>query len=375
MKKLRQHPFRVQWRAAFIRLPRLAPIASLRATAPEGPYPFVIKIPARAGHGHHVEVHVFIPPEPRRTETGGVGIHLDFHGGSFIMGSCVEQGPFCAKLARERGIIVLCVDYAKGPFYQFPAALQDVEDVLMAVLDTDRITKAGRILHENIEHQHPSSKKDTKAHSVTQKEGEYRIDPQYLSVSGFSSGGNLALNLATSVSQPGIDWPSKIPPGTRPILFLLFYPSLDLRALPHERKRHPKVPAPGKISKSIETILTPTYLHEEDRNHPRANPGLMSTGNLHDRARIFLVLPEYDTLAVQSEAWVKKMEDEGQADIMRVHRSPGQGHAFCNIPEKFVNEATLKEKLDTYEDMMSFWDKCLEEQIGDSGRANGHASS
>ena len=371
MRKVRQHPFGVLWRAAFTRLPRLAPVATLRATAPEGPYPFIIKIPTRPGHDRHIDIHVFTPPEPRRTESGGVGIHLDFHGGSFISGSCVEQGPFCAKLARERGIVVLCVDYATGPFYQFPAALEDVEDVLAAVLDTERTTKAGQILHGNIQHQDPYSNQSTKRRSVIQEEATYRIDPRYLSVSGFSSGGNLALNLAISVSQPGVEWPAPIPPGTHPIPFLLFYPSLDLRALPHERERHPKFPEPGKLSKSIETHLTPRYLREEDRDHPRANPGLIPTTDLHDRARIFLVLPEYDTLAVQSETWVRKMKDEGQGHRIRVHRSPGQSHAFCNIPEKFVNEETLKEKMNVYEDMMNFWDECLGEQLPGNGQSDG----
>ncbi len=62
---------------------------------------------------------------------------VDFHGGGFYLGSCLEQAPFCSSMARQLNTIVISVDYRMGPFHRFPAAIEDGEDVLSAILDKD----------------------------------------------------------------------------------------------------------------------------------------------------------------------------------------------------------------------------------------------
>jgi hypothetical protein len=101
--------------------------------------------------------------------------------------------------------------------------------------------------------------------------------------------------------------------------FLLFYPSLDARLLPHER---PKKPLPKALkgddkktqkpkSPGLFSIMGPTYLPKRLRAHPRASPGLVDASDVQKNAALFLVLPENDSLAVQSDVWVDKMNNCG----------------------------------------------------------------
>ena len=279
------------------------------------------------------------------------------------MGSPLEQAPYAAMMARELGAVVISVSYRIGPFHQFPAAIHDGEDVLSAILDTDGVSKAGKILRTEINRYYTmmqTTKKKTEAYTGPLDKPNIVLDTTRLSISGFSAGGNIALNMALSVdpcedilpSSPGprtstmnphhpsqaqllppsraptkLDdpsqpWPTILPPPSaqpRLLPLLLFYPSLDARLLPHERPKKPlpnalnphdkgkvKPPRPGLFS-----IMGPTYLPKRLRPHPRASPGLVDPGNIQKNAAIFLVLPEKDSLAVQSDVWVDKMNSSG----------------------------------------------------------------
>lgn len=325
-------------------------------------------------------MYVFVPPTPvdleddgneeaQRAETGvwKTPVVLDFHGGGFIMGSPLEQAPYASMMSRELGAVVISVSYRIGPFHQFPAAIHDAEDVLSAILDTDGISKAGKVLRTEIQRYYELIRSTALAKNkgcpLTHFEhvNTITLDPTHLSISGFSAGGNIALNMAISVPpcfelamSPTLEqsntlsrgpspadtlspllppnraatilddvnqpWPSLLPPPqARPTMLplLLFYPSLDARLLPHER---PMKPMPNALNPDDKTkqkprmpglfsIMGPTYLPRKLRSHPRASPGLVDPGNVQKNAAIFLVLPEKDTLAVQSDVWVDKMNE------------------------------------------------------------------
>jgi hypothetical protein len=254
------------------------------------------------------------------------------------------------------------------------------------------------------------------------------LDPTRLAISGFSSGGNIALNMAISVppcpefalSSPttGLShlqnerpspartmspllppnraptilddvaqpWLSPLPPPhaqPRMLPLLLFYPSLDARLLPHERplkalpnalrgndKKPAKPRKPGLFS-----IMGPTYLPRRLRAHPRASPGLTSPDNVQKNAAILLVLPEKDTLAVQSDVWVDTMNNGGWNGFVRfgdgregdwdghtggsagssvpqssqnggleVWHAPNCSHGWTQFPDTFVGKHERKER-------------------------------
>lgn len=357
------------------------PLSVLHLTSPEGPQPFIIALPSRKNNT--IPLYVFVPPKPVALEgEDGVRIPvehgewkvpvvLDFHGGGFIMGSPLEQAPYAAMMSRELGAVVISVSYRIGPFHQFPAAIHDAEDVLGAILDVDQITKASQVLRKEIQRYFNMSVKDDKKNKKKKKSAAHlndikkiTLDPSRLTISGFSAGGNIALNMAiwvppcpqlfsspttrtqTTTLSRGVSpadtfspllppvraptmlddicqpWPCVLPPEKaqpRMLPLLLFYPSLDARLLPHERpmkalpsalnpddKTAQKQRMPGLFS-----IMGPTYLPKKLRAHPRASPGLVDPKNVQKNAAILLVLPEKDTLAVQSDIWVDKMNSEG----------------------------------------------------------------
>ncbi|KAF2192677.1 alpha/beta-hydrolase [Zopfia rhizophila CBS 207.26] len=364
-------PFHIQWRTFLVQLPRYVPLSIIHLTSPKGPHPFVIALPSR--RNNKIPIYVFVPPRPVDLDVNGedtqegdgewkVPVVLDFHGGGFIMGSPLEQAPYCAMMSRELGAVVISVSYRIGPFHQFPAAIHDAEDVLSAILDTDGTSKAGKVLRTEIQRHYSLMWKADRKRSHTLASHLHKstitLDPTRLSISGFSAGGNIALNMAISAPACGLDfglspsatitssptpafssllpptraetvlndpeqpWPTLLPPPqARPRLIplLLFYPSLDARLLPHLRPMKPlpnalhgtdkkpqKPKAPGLFS-----IMGPTYLPKRLRAHPRASPGLGNPDDVQRNAAIFLVLPEKDTLAVQSDVWVDKMNSSG----------------------------------------------------------------
>lgn len=72
----------------------------------------------------------------------------------------------------------------------------------------------------------------------------------------------------------------------------------------------------------LEAEVMPTYLPRDQAGHPRASPGLTDTrnGGLHENAKMFPVLPEFDTLAAQSDVWIEKAANEGRSDDLSIEK-------------------------------------------------------
>ena len=118
----------------------------------------------------------------------------------------MEQAPYASMMSRELGAVVISVSYRIGPFHQFPAAIHDAEDVLSAILDTSGVSNAGKVLRTEIQRYYDMTRemhldKKNKEHAPPHLENVTTItlDPTRLAISGFSAGGNIALNCAISV--------------------------------------------------------------------------------------------------------------------------------------------------------------------------------
>jgi acetyl esterase/lipase len=392
-QSLTSQPFNVLWRSALVRLPRAVPTQVLYWTDPEGPYPVIIDIPSRGKHT--ISVYAFIKPDLTPCEVERLPVILDFHGGGFFLGSCLEQAPFCSKMARELGAVVLSVDYRMGPANKFPAAVEDAEDILRGVLEPS--SDAGVALREGIRNKvkdnlaemdkvqrkedrkeerkekreaarlgsKPSSRQSSRSRSKASSRASSRestpitvdLDPSRIAISGFSSGGNLALNLAISLSNPPHDenWPSVFDDAyATPIPLLLYYPSFDSRQLPSERTLPKNLPPGSGFWSETSDILAPAYLPREQAGHPRASPGLAATEGLHKMARMLLVLPAMDSLAEQSEAWVAKIVNDGRGDDLRVERYHDMKHGWTQMPDGWLNEREKETKFDIYDKTVEF---------------------
>ena len=397
------HPFGVNWRKALVSLPRLFPQSLLFLVSSEGPKPLNISLPSRGTH--QIPVFAFIPPHAVENPHRRLPVLIDFHGGGFVLGSCLEQVPFCAKLSRDLGCLVLSVDYRLGPYAQFPAANEDAEDVLRAVVDAGApgYGELRTALNRHME----KLGKNASADVAPQVE----LDVTRIALSGFSSGGNLALGLAITVPEgadpmasdddekedsrdaetmpgstslppslrPPLPSPLPSPSPSNPIPILLFYPSLDARLLPSERPLPPQStpqsttpslssttpassptsPPPSGFDLKISDTLMPLYLPPPLRPHIRASPGLAPIPWIDQRARMMLILPERDSLAEQSEVWVRKVEDykagrEERETILTVQRYAGMVHGWTQFPDAWLDAEAKRVKMECFEEAVRF---------------------
>lgn len=90
------------------------------------------------------------------------------HGGGWVLGSSETHDPILREVARATGYLVIGVDYALAPENPFPAALDDVRDVLEYVFSP--------VMSD-------------------------RVNQDAVFVGGDSSGANIALSAATSFEQ------------------------------------------------------------------------------------------------------------------------------------------------------------------------------
>ncbi|KAF4551788.1 Alpha/beta hydrolase fold-containing protein 8 [Elsinoe fawcettii] len=355
MRNIFQLPFEVLWRFILVRLDRLVPIQALRITS-NPPYPVKVKLPSRGKH--KIPTYLFVPDGLNLDKDDPIPVHIDFHGGGFFMGSCMEQAPFCSMIAATLNRIVISVDYRMGPLHRFPAAIEDAEDVVSAVLHPT--SPGGSKLRQHI------SKKlfQQPVPSTGEPTTSDILDPSRISLSGFSSGGNIALNLALHIETDDLDWSSPLSRDSpHPIPALLFYPAFDQSCLPHERPPPSHLPPekqsaimnPGRLK--LATYLSPTYLSAEHRTHLRACPGNIDVKCLHPEARLFLVLPEMDTLATQSEEWVEKVRREGKGDVLQVRRCPGMRHGWTQFPDIALSKGERREKVETFIEALRFLER------------------
>lgn len=175
-------------------------------------------------------------PPPRPTP-----VLVNYHGSGFVLTRLLGTNSlFCARAAHDLGIPVLDADYRKAPEHPFPAALHDVEDVL-----------------------HWVGARSSPASS----DGDLRFDAARVVLSGFSSGGALALAAASALRR-GILQSSGV--GIRGVVAL--YPLADL-TLPSREKLAPR-DGISPMEPSVLDLFVDCYLPDQgDRADPRASPG------------------------------------------------------------------------------------------------------
>ncbi|CAO1624248.1 unnamed protein product [Parajaminaea phylloscopi] len=382
----------------FLRLPRIVPRVLLKyTTSTEAPFPEVIRLPSREP-GRTIYCWIFVPPESSIASSRDVPIHVDFHGGGFISGQLAEQAPFCSLISRSLGSVVLTVDYRMGPLQKHPAAIHDAEDVVRACMDERSAGYA--VLREHVA-----------GYARHRDTFPIRIDATRLSLSGFSSGGNVALNLLLSLPE----WPSPLNEAQHPyeVPALLFYPSLDSRQLPHQRPLPAGMRHSGGILRWLSDVMAHAYLQPRQRAEVRASPGLARVGkstsngsedvlikvgqseavlaegdvghddpgtttpratvseprSLHPRAHALIILPSQDSLAHQSNVWLHTVEEAGLLVSTEARTSasesestrgvtplrvPGASHGWTQFPDVSLNERQRQQKYDVFGESIAF---------------------
>jgi acetyl esterase/lipase len=195
---------------------------------------------------------------------------LNVHGGAFLGGSADMDWEFCKKLSVETGAVVVSTTYRYAPRHVFPAAIDDIDAVV-------------EYLHKNARE-------------------KYGADPNLMTVTGFSAGGNLVLAATQQKSCHN-------PASTAFKASVTFYAVTDLRPRPREKPRPEGFPAIDPLS-WMEPLFN-SYAgpkNAENMQNPRMNPILASVDTLPEN--MLFLIPTLDILLHEQLTFVERLTNE-----------------------------------------------------------------
>jgi acetyl esterase len=198
------------------------------------------------------------------------------HGGGWVLGDLDSHDRLCRRLARDLGSDIVAVGYRRAPEHRFPAALDDVVDVLRWA--------AGRW--------------------------------GTVAIAGDSSGGNLAA--AALLSAPEVEIGAA----------LLVYPVLDARMASLSYAEN----AGGWfLTADLMRWFWRCYLADDDGRSPLASPALAADDQLAAFPPTVIVTAERDPLRDEGDAFAARLAATG-VDVDHV-RAAGLFHSFFSLDE------------------------------------------
>jgi acetyl esterase/lipase len=234
-----------------------------------------ISIPTRYGAA---AATVYRPPTP----TPNTPVYVNIHGGGFVIGHPEQDDPWCRYLAANAGVFVVNTSYVLAPGHRFPAAPQQVYDIVRWVAEPGRDWDGTR-----------------------------------LCVGGQSAGGNLsaaASRLALQNHGPDI------------ALQVLHYPPLDL-VTPTGHK--PSSAGRRAIMKPwMGEIFDTAYIPDRTRRcDPLASPAWGDNGKgLAGIAPALIITAEYDRLRGEARQYADTLADIGA--LAEYYEVPGVDHGY-----------------------------------------------
>lgn len=307
-----------------------------------------MQIPSRQSN-RTIKVHVYKSPAVAEAETGtqnqdrdkpptastpGLGpgpapVLINLYGSGLTIPLHGLDDQFCRFVSENTTYVVLDVEYSLAPEFPFPTALNDVEDILSYV--------------EN----HPD-----------------QYDSEKISISGFSSGGTLALAAAAATASTT----RKSSPFKS---LITFYPATNLAQDPSQRK----TPIGGKERSPFWTrIFREAYIGPYDSRDPRISPAFVTDVEVaRFPAYMLFVTGGLDASAAEAEELAFRVRDiaksssgagdsgeskMGKSREVIIRRMEGCGHAF---DKKFTGDVFVKARDEAYGEAVSLLRRCLEE--------------
>ncbi|KAH6670276.1 Alpha/Beta hydrolase protein [Plectosphaerella plurivora] len=228
-------------------------------------------------------------------------LHVDAHAGGFMAGYPEADVQWCELVAQRTGAVVVSVSYRLAPVHPFPAAIDDVDAIITW-------------LQQNAAER-------------------YGADPNLMTTSGFSAGGNLMLACTQSPA-------CHAPAPTAIKGYVGFYPVLDLIKAPWEKPRSKDLPSYDPLSfleKLYDSYAAPTKT--TSRDNARLNPGLAPLETLPKKMLIFM--PRIDILPAEIMKFQERIEREakerGEAGrVLDVLDVKDAFHGYLEVPNIVV---------------------------------------
>lgn len=229
-------------------------------------------------------------------------VHLNFHGGGFVIRHPEADDHLCRYLAAHAGCVVVNVDYDVAPQRPFPVATTQAYEV------TAWVTSHGE---------------------------EQGWDGSRVAVGGNSAGGNLAAGVCLVARDRG---------AFTPLLQVLAYPPLDLAVDPGEKHARTDNPL---ITPRLARLFDASYVPDAAT---RADP-LVSPLRAKDHSGLapaLVIIAEYDLLRDEEESYVGVLADAGVPVTRRLVE--GADHAFTHrgpVPQALETFASIADSLST----------------------------
>jgi acetyl esterase/lipase len=210
-------------------------------------------------------------------------VHVNFHGGGYVLPLVDLDDPLCRFLAVEAGVAVLNVDYVVAPQHPFPAPPRQAFDVVRWVA----------------------------SHGA-----EHGWDGSCLTVGGQSAGGALAAAVARQALEEG---------GPRLALQVLHYPPLDLATSAKDKRAatpHP-VLRPW-MAEVFDSSYVPDPAERRDRLVSPANPA--DSADLSGIAPAVVITAALDLLRDEGVRYAERLRAAGA--LVEHHDVPGVDHGY-----------------------------------------------
>ncbi|MCS7480569.1 alpha/beta hydrolase [Umezawaea endophytica] len=217
-------------------------------------------------------------------------VHVNFHGGGYIMRGVRLDDPLCRYLAAEAGVVVVNVDYAVAPQHRFPAPPHQAFEVVRWVAENG---------------------------------AEHGWDGARLTVGGQSAGGGLAAAVARQALEGG---------GPPIALQVLHYPPLDLAADPGDK---PSPLAKPVLKPWMGEVFDAAYLPDRSaRTDPLVSPANPAdTADLTGIAPALVITAELDRLRAEGVRYARRLLKAGA--LVEHHDVAGVDHGYdVNDAEK-----------------------------------------
>ena len=253
-----------------------------------------LRIPTSVGTAAAV---VYLP-----ATDGPSPVHVNFHGGGYVLSSTELDDPLCRYLAAESGVTVVNVDYVVAPQHPFPAAPHQAYEVVRWVAE----------------------------HGADQG-----WDGDRLTIGGQSAGGGLAAAAARLALERG---------GPRIALQGLHYPPLDLAT--SAKDKHAMADKP-MLRPWMAEVFDGSYVPDPEQRRDR----LVSPANAADTADLTGIAPalvitaELDLLRDEGDRYAERLRQAGA--LVQHHVVQGADHAYDGNDEGLARQvyALIAEKV------------------------------
>lgn len=216
------------------------------------------------------------------TVAGRPAVYVNVHGGGFVVGHPEQDDPWCRYLATHAGVVVLNPDYVLAPGHRFPAAPQQIYDIVCWAASPERAWDGAR-----------------------------------LCVGGQSAGGNLSAAAARQALRYGTPHIA---------LQVLHYAPLDL--VTATRHKPSTIGRRAIMKPWMGEVFDTAYIRDPaQRSDPLASPAWPGdTEDLTGIAPALVVAAEADRLRDEARRYADRLDSAGA--LREYHEVPDVDHGY-----------------------------------------------